>query len=94
MKIAWLSFFSRVAFICNLLFLLCLIILYTHNFITSHTLQSFIIILGWVVSFFVNSFVNITELLLLYNRKISPVRNWLRTFNLVVFLLQLIYFFI
>lgn len=94
MKFAWLSFFSRVAFICNLLFLLCLVILYTHNFIASHTLQSFIIILGWVVSFFVNAFVNITELLLLYNRKISPVRNWLRTFNLVVFLLQLIYFFI
>jgi hypothetical protein len=95
MQYKWLSFLSKVAFICNLLFLLCFVILYTHNFITNKNLQSFIIILGWFVSFFINLIVNITELLLLFNRKISPVKNWLRTFNFVIFIIQVIdYFFL
>jgi len=88
-----LLFLQRVAFICNILFLLCLTILFTHNFIESRDLQGYIIILGLVVSFFIGLAVNIWELLLLFNRKISAVPKWMRMFNFIVFIIQIIYYF-
>jgi len=75
-----LLFLQRVTFICNLLFLLCLILLYTHYSVESRDVQSYIIILGYIVSFLLGFVVHFWELLLLYNRKLSIVPKWLRVF--------------
>lgn len=40
-------FLSRFAFICNLLFLVCLAIQRTGDFIQNNAISGFIIILGW-----------------------------------------------
>jgi hypothetical protein len=89
----WLLFLARVAFICNVLFLLCLIILFTKDFIHSEFFKSIIIVLGWFLSFPVNFTVNTTEIVLLLSRKPSQTPNWLRIFNFIVFILQIIIFF-
>jgi len=87
-----LLFLQRVTFICDLLFLLCIVILYTHNFIESRDIQSYVIILGFVVSFFLGLAVNLWEAILLLNRKHSIVPVWLRTFNFILFFAQVIYY--
>lgn len=88
-----LVFLQRVTFICNLLFLLCLVILYSHNFINNYATETYVIILGYVLSFLLNVVVNSWELLLLFNRKISIVPKWLRMFNFILLFIQLIYYF-
>lgn len=89
-----LLFLQRVTFICNLLFLLCLVILFTHNFIESRDLQSYIIIGGMVLSFIFGTLVNVWEAVLVFNRKIAVAPAWMRTFNLLIFLFQIGYYFI
>jgi len=86
-----LLFLQRVTFICNLLFLLCLIILYAGNFIENYETQSLIIILGFVGSLILGLIVNLWEVILLLNRKHSAVPVWLRTFNFILFVAQIIY---
>src|SRR3954463_11233043 len=89
----WLLFLARVAFICNVLFLLCLVILFTGDFIQIEFLKGIIIVLGWFLSFPVNFTVNATEIILILSRKLSPTHNWLRIFNFIVLILQIIIFF-
>jgi hypothetical protein len=89
-----LLFLQRVTFICNLLFILCLVVRYSHNFITNEEIKKTVIILGWVLSFVLNWIVNIWEAVLLFNRKIAIGPKLMRTFNFLVFLFQIFYFFI
>src|SRR3954451_6880572 len=89
----WLLFLARVAFICNALFLLCLIILFTQDFIKIEFFKSIIIVLGWFLSFPVNFTVNAVEIVLLLSCKPSLTLHWLRIFNFVVFILQILIFF-
>lgn len=89
-----LLFLQRVAFICNLLFILCLVIRYTDNFIPNEEIRKTVIILGWIVSFILNWIVNIWEAVLLFNRKIAIGPKLMRTFNFLIFLFQIFYFFI
>ncbi len=88
-----LLFLQRVTFMCNLFFLLCLVILYTHNFIQNHHVQSYIIILGFVVSFILGIIVNLWEAVLLFNRKVAVGPPWLRTFNFIILLIQICFYF-
>jgi hypothetical protein len=88
-----LLFLQRVTFICNLLFIVCLVILYSNNFINNYATETYVIILGYVFSFFFNLAVNTWELLLLFNRKISIVPKWLRMFNFILMIIQLIFYF-
>ena len=89
----FLLFLQRVTFICYVLFLLCIVILYTKNFISSRDIQSYVIILGFVVSFILGFAVNLCEAVLILNRKHSVVPVWLRTFNFILFIAQVIYYF-
>ena len=86
-----LLFLQRVTFICNLLFLLCLVILYAGNFIENYEAQSLVIILGFVGSLILGFIVNLWEIILLFNRKHSTVPVWLRTFNFILFIGEVIY---
>lgn len=89
----WLLFLARVAFICNVFFLFCVIILFSYDFIPVEFLKNLIIILGWFLAFPINLVVNIAEISLVLSRKPSPTLNWLRIFNFVVFILQIILLF-
>ncbi|MEP7318852.1 MAG: hypothetical protein ABI921_08915 [Panacibacter sp.] len=82
---------QRVTFICNLLFIFCIIMLFVGNPIASQGIQSIVIILGYIVSLILGFVVNLWEVILLLNRKHSAVPVWLRTFNFVLFVIQLIY---
>jgi hypothetical protein len=84
---------ARVTFICNLLFILCLIIKYSEHFIPNKDVQGFVIVLGWIVSFILNIIVNLWETILLYNRRIAVGPYWLRSLNFIVFLFQIAYYF-
>ena len=90
----WLVLFAKTAFICNIAFLLCIVIAFTKNFITNEMVKGAVIILGLILSLLVNTAVNVTEMILAARRRSSPVRLWLRAFNFVVFALQIAYFFI
>ncbi len=90
----WLVVMAKAAFICNIAFLLCLIISVTKNFIPGEMLKGVIIILGFILSFLINSMVNMAEIILAAMRKPSPVMLWLRAFNFVIFSLQIAHFFI
>lgn len=99
-----LLFLQRVTFICNLFFLLCLVIRYTHNFFVYDGdialfqwivtfLRNVVIILGFFVSVILNWIVNIWEAILLFNRRTVVGSKWFRTFNFVIFLFQIVYYF-
>ena len=90
----WLVHLAKTAFICNIAFILCLVIAFTKNFITNEMVKGAVIILGLVLSFLINAVVNTTEIILAARRRPSPVQLWLRAFNFVVFALQIAYFFI
>ncbi|MFY9464091.1 MAG: hypothetical protein WAP48_03330 [Sediminibacterium sp.] len=84
-----LRFAAQLAFICNLCFLLCVIIQRTHNFIQQPDLSQLVIVLGWMVAPVQNLVANIWYAALLIAR--SPVRlpRWLALANLAILLLQL-----
>ena len=86
-----LLFLQRITFICNILFLLCLIMLYTKDIITGQGIQNYIILLGWVASIVLGIIVNLWEVILLLNRKPSATPVWLRTCNFIFLITQLLY---
>lgn len=88
-----LLFMQRVTFICNMLFILCLVIIFSNNFINNQAAENYVIILGFVASFFLGIAVNLWEIILLFNKRVSVVPVWLRTVNLVMLLVQIIYHF-
>ena len=90
----WLLFLARVAFICNVFFLLCVVILFTKDFIQIEFIKAIVIALGMFLAFPVNLAVNSAEIILMLSRWLSPTFNWLRIFNFVVFILQFIIYFL
>ncbi len=90
----WLLFISRVALLCNLCFMVCIIIRYTHDFINNQNVTSYIIILGLGASFVINLFVNILSVFTLLQKKETWVPVWLSMINLLFFIAQIFYFFI
>ena len=93
MKYNWLAFLSRLAFICNLCFLIVFIIHFTGNFLANwHNIIGTIVILGFV-SLVINLVLQAILSILRIQKKGIPVQAWVRIFNLAVFVLQLLYFF-
>jgi hypothetical protein len=85
-----LRFLSRVAFICNICFLLVSFSQWLPQF-PDNALTSDVIVLGWLVSISVNIFVNLVLLVLFL---IGRLRNtgipvWLMIVNFLFFALQL-----
>ncbi|MCW3088469.1 MAG: hypothetical protein JWQ78_1855 [Sediminibacterium sp.] len=83
-----LSFFSRFAFICNLLFLVCLVVQRTHDFIGSKEVSGVVITLGWFVAPFLNLAVCLWYSARLVSRKPLNLPNWLVLMNFGFLLLQ------
>ncbi|SJZ52908.1 hypothetical protein [Sediminibacterium ginsengisoli] len=95
-----LSFFSRFAFICNLFFLVCVIIQRIHfangspGFAGQQEISGIVIVLGWFVSPFLNLGVNTSYAILLINRKPFRLPRWLAFANLFFLILQFFIYFI
>src|SRR5687767_8789525 len=89
----WVSFLSRVAFVCNLFFVLT-VILHFNSFLQDQAIISTIVIIGYALSVFVfNPLANIFCLaILLFRRKLFElVPKWLVITNFFFLLLQITY---
>ena len=86
-----LLFFSRVAFICNVCFLVTFLMQYLSGFAET-VLSSTIIILGNVFALFMNFGVNVFYAILLINRRslLLEIPRWLIIANVLFFIIQLI----
>lgn len=89
----WLLFLSRVAFICNLFFIVCLMLSYTHLNLPE-SIKSFIIITGYPLSFVLNLIVNSGIIYLLLIKKTDILNKKVTLINLFCFLFQIAYFFL
>lgn len=85
------SFLSRVALLCNVLFLYCWYLQdATTHFITNKDVNATILILGYVVSPCLNVVLNLWWLILFITKKQATAPKWLLRLNLVIFLFQIL----
>lgn len=89
-----LSFLSRLAFICNLLFLGCLIVQRIHDFKGLENVNEVVIVLGWFVSPFLNLVVCIRYGIVLISKRPLAIPVWLVATNFLFLLLQFFVHFI
>jgi hypothetical protein len=85
-----LRFFSRVAFICNICYLLTSLERYGPSFLSNNSITSSIIVLGWVMATGVNLVVNLWALVV-WSFKKGPLQvpRWLLIVNFIFLLVQL-----
>jgi hypothetical protein len=88
----WLLKLSRVAFICNLCFLLAFS-LKVSNWIHNPDLTDYIITIGFVMAFVVNPVTNLCYLLtaLVSRKKLSIVPAWLIAANILFLVIDAFY---
>jgi len=89
-----LLFLARLALICNVLFLVCLVIQRTQDFITIPEIKSMVIILGWFLAPFINLGANIWYLVKRIGKHPVNLPVWLAVTNLLFLLLQFFVHFI
>jgi len=87
----FLRFLSRVAFICNVCFLLSVLLLWLDH-PPEGDLISLIIVIGFVLAFIINLFVNISYgIHLLFRKKRSEqIPDWLMVANFIFLVPELI----
>ncbi len=81
-------FVFRLAFICNILFLVCLFIQRTHNFIHQPDINALMIILGWMAAPFINLAAFVWYVVLILNKSVVRLPKWLILINLFLLLTQ------
>ena len=88
----WLLFFSRVAFICNVCFLIAFSIQMT-NWIRNEDLTSMIALIGYVMGFIINPLLVICYILFLVisTQRLKSVPSWLLTANILFLVIQVLY---
>jgi hypothetical protein len=89
-----LLFLARLALLCNLFFLVCLVMQRTADLIGAQDVKSVIIILGWFLAPFVNLWANIAWLIRLLRKKQVNLPVWLAVTNLLFLVLELFIHFI
>lgn len=89
-----LLFLARLALICNLLFLVCLGIRRTHDFINIQEVNSIIIVLGWLLAPFINLAAVGAWLVKLLKKSPENLPVWLAVTNLAFLVLQFFVHFI
>ncbi|MGZ5287287.1 MAG: hypothetical protein ACXWB9_08895 [Flavisolibacter sp.] len=90
----WLLVLSRIAFICNICFLVAFSLQLT-KWISNEHLTSTIVLIGYVMGFLLNPFVNITYAVtaMVSRKKLSNIPAWLITANILFLVIQLLYIF-
>ena len=88
----WLLFLSRLAFICNIFFVLAILIQVT-NWISQEAITSTIAITGYLMVALLNPLVNISYLvLLMFGKKFwTVIPSWLIIANIVFLIMQFFY---
>jgi hypothetical protein len=88
----WLLFLSRLAFFCNVLFLVAFGFRFG-RWDNYHELISTVIIIGWVLVFLFNPLVNLCYLVLFLTKRkaLSIVPVWLKTSNIFFLIIELIF---
>src|SRR5947208_9779617 len=88
----WLLFLSRVAFICNICFLLALSIRIS-NWVQNQDMSNLIVLVGYVLVVIFNPLVNLCYLILFVARKKywQVIPHWLITANILFLVIQLLY---
>jgi len=88
----WLLFLSKLAFICNLLFIPAFI-LQIKNFTGDPDLSAYIIIIGFVFAILFNPVTNLCYLILFFTNKkmLSIVPAWLIVINILFLFFQIIF---
>jgi hypothetical protein len=67
---------SQVALICNVVFLFCVLLRYV-TFVRRPEVISITLILGWLMAFWINAFVNGWVVVLLCRRRLAGMPRWL-----------------
>jgi hypothetical protein len=88
----WLSFLSRLAFICNIFFLLAFSLMIS-RYITNETVVSTILIIGYFLVILFSPLVNLCYLVLFLLRKKfwHFIPSWLITANVMFLLMEIFY---
>ena len=86
----WLLFLARVAFICNLFFVLCLLLRHTH-FTVPAAANGFVVTTGWIMSVFFNFIFSASVVIVLIMKKLPRLPFWLLFVNVTLFLVQIFY---
>ena len=89
-----LLFATRMAFICNMLFILCLVIQRTYDFIPNKDLSGMIVLLGWIVAPIQNMIANIWYGMVLLSKSTIRLPRWLAVTNMVLLVIQFIVYII
>ncbi len=90
----WTLFLSRLAFICNIFSLVCILLLW-RNFISDEAVVSTTFIIGYFLAIIFNPLVNIIYLTILLRRRrlAEYLPKWLAVTNFIFLLVQLQYIF-
>ncbi len=90
----WLLVLSRIAFICNICFLIAFSLQLT-KWISNEQITSTIVLIGYVMGFLLNPFVNLAYAVtaILPGKKLSIIPAWLITANILFLVIQLLYIF-
>lgn len=88
----WLLFLSRVAFVCNLLFLLAFTLSVT-KWLKNEDISSAIIISGFVLSVLFNPMVNVCYLVIFWVKRkfLAEIPAWIIVMNILFLILQLVF---
>jgi hypothetical protein len=88
----WLLVLSRVAFICNICFLIAFSVQMT-NWIKSEDITSMIALIGYVMGFILNPLLVVCYLLIfiISGKKLKTVPSWLITANILFLVIQILY---
>jgi hypothetical protein len=89
-----LLFLARVALVCNVLFLACLVLQRTPDLIGSQAVKGTVIVLGWFLAPFINLSANIGYLIRVMGKKPENLPVWLAVTNLLFLLFQFFIHFI
>ena len=89
-------FIHKVAFICNIFFLLCMVIRYSHaDTVIPQPIVELTTILGWLFSPAINLICLCVSFVVVLKRgKAVSVPLWLIVANLIFFVVQIFYFFL
>ena len=88
----WLLFLSRLAFICNVFFLLAFS-LQISNWVKDQDLTSYFVIIGYVMGFVLNPLTNLCYFFMgiIARKKLSIVPAWLITANILFLVIDAFY---
>jgi hypothetical protein len=88
----WLLVLSRVAFICNICFLIAFSVQMT-DWIKNEDITSMIALIGYVMGFVLNPLLVVCYLLIfiISRKKLKAVPTWLVTANILFLVIQILY---